>query len=161
MLTRYKSWADELVFSTVGKLPVEEITRQRASCFRNMIHTLNHVYVIDRVFQAHLLGQEHGYTARNTATYPSLEELLAAVRIINGWYIEFADSSTSATLGKTIQFELIGGGRGTMTCYEMIQHVVNHATYHRGYIDEMMYQGGTTPATTDLPVFLRDVPQTY
>lgn len=46
-----------------------------------------------------------------------------------------------------------------MTCNEMILHVVNHGTYHRGFVGDMMYQAGVTPSATDLPVFLRDVAQ--
>jgi uncharacterized damage-inducible protein DinB len=159
MLTRYKAWANELIFSMVGDLPIEEATRQRATRFGNMIHTLNHVYVIDRVFQAHLEGRKHGYAGRNTATHPPLAELLSAVRVLDKWYIEYADASTPEELDRTIHFEFIGGGNGAMTCHEMVIHIVNHGTYHRGLVADMMYQAGVTPAATDLPVFLRDVRQ--
>lgn len=54
MLTRYKVWANKLIFEMVLTLPSEESAKQRATRFGNMIHTLNHVYVIDQVFQAHL-----------------------------------------------------------------------------------------------------------
>ena len=47
MLTRYKAWANEAIFSMVSKLPDEEVIRQRVTPFGNMVHTLNHVYVID------------------------------------------------------------------------------------------------------------------
>jgi uncharacterized damage-inducible protein DinB len=35
---------------------------------------------------------------------------------------------------------------------------VNHKTYHRGQVADMMYQVPARPPVTDLPVFLRDVP---
>jgi uncharacterized damage-inducible protein DinB len=38
----------------------------------------------------------------------------------------------------------------------MVEHVVNHTTYHRGYIADYFYQIPSRPPTTDLPVFLRD-----
>lgn len=161
MLTRYKAWANDLVFSMVAALPDEEVTKPRATRFGNMVHTLNHVYVIDAVFQAHLQGKSHGYTARNTPTHPPLAELREAVRALDAWYVEFADALVADDLEKTVNFEFIGGGRGAMTCQEMILHVVNHGTYHRGFVGDMMYQAGVTPGATDLPVFLRDVPQSY
>src|SRR6266540_1686155 len=65
-LTRYNKWADELIFGAVAKLPAGEATKIRTTLFKNIVHTLNHVYVIDRIFQAHLEGREHGFTARNT-----------------------------------------------------------------------------------------------
>ena len=161
MLTRYKTWANQRIFSMVSDLPYEEATRQRATRFGNVIHTLNHVYVIDRIFQAHLLGQSHGYTARNTPTHPPLADLRTAVGILDAWYCEYADKLGAEDLEQIIRFEFIGGGNGAMTRHEMLLHVVNHGTYHRGFVGDMMYQSGVTPDATDLPVFLRDVPQTY
>src|ERR1700724_143348 len=41
-----------------------------------------------------------------------------------------------------------------MTRGAILLHVVNHATYHRGWIAEMFFQVPATTPTTDLPVFL-------
>lgn len=156
LMTLYKAWANEITFSTVARLPAEEATRQRATRFGNIVHTLNHVYVIDRVFQAHLTGQRHGYTARNTPSPPPLTELHANVREMDRWYVDFAAKLTPTDLARSIRFEFIGGGDGIMTSAEMMLHVVNHGTYHRGFVGDMMYQAGVTPEATDLPVFIRD-----
>jgi uncharacterized damage-inducible protein DinB len=43
-----------------------------------------------------------------------------------------------------------------MSRADILLHVVNHTTYHRGHIAAMMYQIPVQPPTTDLPVFLRD-----
>jgi uncharacterized damage-inducible protein DinB len=43
-----------------------------------------------------------------------------------------------------------------MTVEEMLLHVSNHGTYHRGYVADMMYDSGLKPPTMDLPVFIRD-----
>ncbi|QBB72690.1 damage-inducible protein DinB [Pseudolysobacter antarcticus] len=161
MLVRYKAWANELIFSMVSDLPYEEAVRQRRTRFGNMVHTLNHVYVIDSVFQAHLQAREHGYISRNTPDHPPLADLWRAVQALDQWYIEFVDRLSNDDLDQPIQFEFIGGGNGVMTRSEMIMHVVNHGTYHRGFVGDMMYQAGVTPAATDLPVFLRDVPQSF
>ena len=45
-----------------------------------------------------------------------------------------------------------------MTCAEIALHLANHTTYHRGYIADMLYQVPANPPTTDLTVFIRDVP---
>ncbi|CAN7755602.1 DinB family protein [Caballeronia sp. LjRoot34] len=159
MLTRYKAWANDLTFSMLRNMPYEEVVRPRQTRFGNMVHTLNHIYVIDAVFQAHLQGREHGYSARNTPSHPSLEELWQAVRILDQWYVDFAEGLSADDLDRSIHFKFIGGGEGVMTCNEMILHVVNHGTYHRGFVGDLMYQAGVTPSATDLPVFLRDVAQ--
>jgi uncharacterized damage-inducible protein DinB len=45
-----------------------------------------------------------------------------------------------------------------MTCAEIALHLSNHTTYHRGYIADMLFQVPANPPTTDLTVFIRDVP---
>jgi uncharacterized damage-inducible protein DinB len=155
-LTRYKAWANDLIFAAVSELPQEEAVRPRRTRYRNMVHTLNHVYVIDSLFKAHLLGREHGFAARNTPDHPPLAELWQQVRTLDNWYVEYSDVVSAQELDRSISFTFIGGGSGVMTCSEMLVHVVNHGTYHRGLVADMMYQAGVTPPTTDLPVFLRD-----
>jgi uncharacterized damage-inducible protein DinB len=44
-----------------------------------------------------------------------------------------------------------------MTRGEILLHIVNHTSYHRGFVGDMMYQIPVRAPTTDLPVFLRDV----
>lgn len=38
----------------------------------------------------------------------------------------------------------------------MILHVVNHGTYHRGLVSDMMYQVPAVPKANDLTVYLKD-----
>jgi len=43
-----------------------------------------------------------------------------------------------------------------MTREEILRHVVNHSTYHRGFVGDMLYQVPASSPANDLPVFLRD-----
>jgi len=158
VLTRYNAWANRLIFDAVAELPAGEATKPRQSLFKNMVHMLNHNYVVDRIFQAHLEGREHGYTARNTPDHPPLDELWRAQRAIDAWYVEKYDAMPEADLNGVLRFTFVDGGEGAMTRGEMLQHVVNHTSYHRGFVAEMFYQVPARPPTTDLPVFLRDAP---
>ena len=159
-LTRYNAWANRLIFDAVAALPPGEAEKPRKSLFKNMVHMLNHNYVIDRIFQAHLEGRAHGYTARNTPDHPPLAELWRAQQEIDAWYVARYDAMTRAELEETIRFTFVGGGEGAMTRGEILLHLVNHTSYHRGFVAEMFYQVPAQPPTTDLPVFLRDVAQT-
>lgn len=156
---RYKGWADRLIFDAVAALPEDEALKPRASVFRSMVHTLNHVAVIDRIFQAHLEGREHGYSARNTAEHPPLAQLWREQEAIDAWYIAWSDALTEAAAAEAVDFTFVGGGAGRMTRGEILLHVVNHTSFHRGYVSDMIYQVPARPPVTDFPVFLRDVPQ--
>jgi uncharacterized damage-inducible protein DinB len=156
MLTRYNAWANRLVFDAVAALPAGEATRQRQSLFGSMVHTLNHNYVIDLIWQAHLERREHGFAARNTDSPPPLAQLWAAQQRIDGWYVHHAEALGSDALDEKLDITLIGGNRTPMTRGEILLHVMNHTTYHRGFVADMFYQVPARPPITDLPVYLRE-----
>lgn len=157
MLTRYNAWANRLIFDAVAALPPGEAEKPRQGLFKNMVHMLNHNYVIDRIFQAHLEGRAHGYTARNTADYPPLAELWSRQQEIDAWYVDRYDAYSPEQFGETVRFTFVGGGEGTMTRSDILLHIVNHTSYHRGFVAEMIYRVPAIPPTTDLTVYLRDV----
>lgn len=157
MMMRYKAWANEVTFSTVAALPEGEALKPRMTVFKNMVHTLNHPYVVDQIFQAHLEGRDHGFTARNTPATPPLDELWQAVRALDRWYVELAGRLTERELAEVIRFQFVGGGDGAMSRGEILLHLVNHGTYHRGFVSDMLNQASVRPPPTDLTVYLRDV----
>lgn len=158
LLTRYNAWANKLIFEAVAALPDGEAVKPRKTLFRNIVHMLNHNCVIDRIFQAHLEGREHGYKARNTPDHPPLADLWRSQQDIDAWYVTWGDTQTDATLAETVRFTFVGGGDGAMTRGEILMHITNHTTYHRGYVADLFYQVPARVPTTDLPVFLRDAP---
>ena len=149
----YKAWANELVFAAAAKLPEAELTAPRKIVFGSMLRTLNHVYAMDEVWRAHLEGRPHGYATRNPEACPRLAELCAAQEAMDEWFVRYADSWFDEE--EMVNFRFIGGGPGAMTRRDILLHVANHGTYHRGNVASMMYQAGVTPPTTDLPVFLK------
>ncbi|MBI3897146.1 MAG: DinB family protein [Gammaproteobacteria bacterium] len=156
MLARYNAWANALMFDAVAQLPDGEATKERRSLFRDMVHTLNHNYVVSLIWRAHLEGRVHSFVARNTESYPPLNELWHAQRAIDAWYIASYDGFSETALAEPVSFTLVGGNTGVMTRAEILLHVLNHTTYHHGYVADMFYQVPACPPTTDLPVFLRE-----
>jgi uncharacterized damage-inducible protein DinB len=84
-----------------------------------------------------------------------LPELRGAQKAMDAWWVGYADSLPEAKQDEVVNFQFIGGGPGSMTRRDILLHVANHGTYHRGNVASMMYQAGTPPPTTDLPVFFK------
>ena len=157
MMIAYKAWASEVIYGIVGALPEGEAMKPRQTLFKTMVHTLNHLYVVDSIFRAHLERRAHGYTARNTPTPPPLDELWQSVQAQDRWYIDHIGGLSEAQLAERIDFEYVGGGAGNLSRLEIVLHLANHGTYHRGFVGDMLNQAGVNPRPTDLSVFLRDV----
>jgi uncharacterized damage-inducible protein DinB len=154
-LADYKQWANRETFAIVMALPPEEIYKERPSLFKNIARTLNHTYVVDRIWQSHIQGQPHGIAALNTVTHPEVEALWSAQQEMDEWYASWAATQTAETLAQDKEFELIGGNTGCMSLGEMLLHVVNHGTYHRGFVADLLTQIPARRPSVDLPVYKR------
>lgn len=158
LMLRYKRWANALTFEALAGLPEVELLRTRPTNFKNILSTLNHVRVVDDIFRAHLEGREHGYTSRNEPDVPSLHELQDRATALDDWFVDYCSSLTPVGMVEPVAFRLIGGGHGVMTREQIFLHVVNHGSYHRGFVSDMMYQIPAVPPANDLSVYLRDHP---
>jgi uncharacterized damage-inducible protein DinB len=156
MLARYNAWANRVMFDAVAALPPGEAEKQRVSLFKNIVHTLNHNYVIARIWQAHLEERDHGYAARNTPGHPPLDELWKLQQEVDHWYIDWSDKVSDDALGETVRYTLIGGNQGEMTRGEILLHVVNHSSYHRGFAGDLFFQVPARAPQMDLPVYFRE-----
>ncbi len=162
MLTRYNTWSNQRWFDAIAALPAGEDVKPRTSLFKNMVHTLNHIYIIDLIWQAHLEGRDHGMTARNSADHPPLAELRTQQQAIDRWYEQWSDKQTDETMVDRRPVVLIGGNRVVMSLGEMLLHLYHHTAYHRGFVGDMLFNvPGHRAPFTDLPVFLREAPQNY
>ncbi len=62
MLTRYREWADRLLYQSLVAMPESALTREQPIVFGSILRTLHHVYCMDQVWKAHLEGVPHGFT---------------------------------------------------------------------------------------------------
>ena len=156
MLADYRGWADRITYDAVAALPPGEATRQRQTLFKTVIGTLNHNLLIDLVWQAHVEGRDHGFEARNVVLHDDLAALWTAQQAMNRWWIDWAAAESPESLAEVVPFRFIGGEPSAMTRGEILLHVVNHGSYHRGWVAEMFFDVPAANPATDLPVFLRE-----
>lgn len=158
VLTRYNAWANLRLFDLLKTLPAAEVNAIRKTGFGSMLNTLNHAYVVDLIWKAHLENKPHGFTSRITELVPTFPELCSAQTEIDVWYVNYADTLTEQMHDEAVTFNFVDGRPGIMTRGDMLLHVVNHKTYHRGYVADLLYQVGSRPPVMDFPVFLRADP---
>jgi uncharacterized damage-inducible protein DinB len=150
LLVDYKLWADALTFDSVAALPPGEAHRERATLFGSIVNTLNHSYVVDLIWRAHLEGRNHPFTSRRVILHEDVPELRKAQHSCNEWLKGWCLAQSDATLSEAITVRFISGHRAQMSCGAIVLHIVNHATYHRGFVSDLFYQIPVKPPTTDL-----------
>jgi uncharacterized damage-inducible protein DinB len=149
-LIGYKLWANHELFEVLRALPATTPAEPR----HMMLRLLNHVYVVDQIFRAHLSASAHPYQALNTVETPSLENLAAAVQETDQWYLDYAAQLSPSLADERLDFRFIDGKAGQLSRAEMLLHVVNHGTYHRGGVGELLHQCGVNPPRDVLTRYL-------
>lgn len=154
MLARYNAWADQRLFKAMEALPEGVVQKQTATLFGSMIGTLNHNYQVDVIWRAHLLEEEHGFSSRRDVLHPGFGELVHAQLSIDEWFIDWAKDQDPQSFAERVKFNFVSGTPGEMTRGGMFLHVINHKTYHRGWVSQMFFDFDMKPPETDLCVFL-------
>lgn len=157
MLIRYRAWAVDLTCRHLAQLPPAELQKPRQTTFGSIIHTMAHIDIVDQIFKKHLEGREHGYTSRRSDHDPTFKELQLKMRETSGWLVEASDQLSASDLARSVRYTSVDGEPNEMTVEQILLHLVTHATYHIGYVSDMMYQIPAEPPATDLTVFVRDV----
>ena len=98
LFAQYRAWADRLTYEAVAALPPGEAEKERPTLFKTIIGTLNHNYLIDRVWQAHIEGRDHGFRARNLILHAELPALWDAQQAMNRWWSEWSAAQSSTSL---------------------------------------------------------------
>ncbi len=150
-LFKYKAWANTELHAALEKFDAKQHPRE----FHAMLHILDHVNVVDRIFQNHLTGTatQH-FKATNSEQTPSLPELREIVRATDDWYLQLASSISAERLKQHLHFTFVDGDRGAMSCEEILLHVITHGGYHRGSVGQILEDKGLASPPDSLTKFL-------
>ncbi|MGL4767263.1 MAG: DinB family protein [Formosimonas sp.] len=146
-LFQYKAWANQELF-----VALEEVksTEKRHAATR----LLNHIYVVDCIFAAHLQGKSHAYQATNTPETPTLSDLRQAVSELDDWYIQYVGGLNEDMLNEQITFTFTDQAAGRMSRGEMLAHIITHGGYHRGAVGRIMFSASVAPPRDIFTAFL-------
>jgi uncharacterized damage-inducible protein DinB len=150
----FMKWADESFLAALSALPPEQHNHDAGSSFKSMLGTLNHVYLAERVW----LKRLHGSTDARIADIPVPEDIAALnaewLELHRMW-LDWAASLSAEEWAEPLTFQSRLGGESTMPTWQIVMHVVNHGSYHRGQVATLLRQSGLTPPATDLILFYR------
>jgi uncharacterized damage-inducible protein DinB len=150
-LLDYQRWATLKTLDSVAKLSSEQLHRDLGSSFKGVFETLVHLYGADRAWLGRLTGQNP--SRPNLADYPNLESLREAWEVVlDGWKPVVTKLENPKL---EIQYKSYDGLPFTSSLEEIVKHVVNHGTYHRGQVAAMQRMLGGEAVGTDLIGFYR------
>lgn len=154
-LLDYHYWARDRMLAALLPLTPEEYTRELGSSFTSIQDTLGHVYSAEWAWHQRWIGVSPT-SQLPRETFPdvaTVRDLWAKTETdVRG----FLESLGEGGIDRAIDYKTLTGDAGSSVFWHMLQHVVNHASYHRGQLTTMLRQlGRPAPESMDLIRFYR------
>jgi len=141
----YHYWARDRVLDALDALTPEQYNRDLGNSFKSIRETTTHVYAAEWAWYSRWHGESP--TALLPADrFPDLPALREAWTELEQKMRTFVGGLDEAGVNRVIEYKLLSGQAGASPLWQMVQHVVNHASYHRGQITTMLRQLGAQPA---------------
>jgi len=154
----YHKWSNARVFNRIKELPRDMYTNEVESVFQSLSHVMVHIYLTDalwlKVIKQDSFESIMAYLGQvqQESQNRSVEELESMYSKLANEYESFLNEDLDKETEFTIEHPQFGK-LGT-NVFELIQHVANHGTYHRGNITAMLRQQGVPGVSLDYVFYL-------
>lgn len=151
-LIAIKQWADRGLYDVISR-NFDRLTSEDVSI---MLRILDHIHVVNRIFQHHLQGLPHTFQAPRSAKMPELQALADSAREADDWYASYVGSLADGDFEQSVDFVFTSGKPARMRRGEIILHVCLHGTYHRGNAGAVLQLKGITPSRDAITDYLEE-----
>jgi uncharacterized damage-inducible protein DinB len=155
-LLDFHYWARDRVLDAGARLTPDQFTRDLGSSFRSVRDTLVHLYSADWSWY-HLWRGVFPTAMPSPDQFPDLDTIRGAWNAHESTIRAYLDSLAEADVNRVIEYRLPNGSTSSFPLGQMVQHLVNHGTYHRGQLTTMFRQlGAEPPNSMDLIRYYRE-----
>ena len=158
---QYHTWANQTILNRIMELPSSVFSQEVNSSFPTVAHALNHIYAVDMMWYLVLTGT--GMPDALQACRPLNERILSTADEYTRLFSQLAEQfrewlGNQTDLEQSILLDNPYAGSRQTRFAEIMLHLVNHGTYHRGNISTMLRQLGHSSVMTDYVLFLYQEP---
>lgn len=166
LLARYNQWMNRKLIVAAAALPGDELDRDRGAFFGSVLGTLNHLVVADTIWLKRLSA--HPSCAAPLAPLddiplpasldarpcPTLDTLRVRRETLDALFVALCGQLDSAALDTPLAYRNTRGEPFRRRLGELLLHVFNHQTHHRGQATTLLSQAGVDVGVTDLLALL-------
>ena len=156
----YNVWANKIITERITQLSTEIIHKEMNSSFSSIYKTVVHLMDVESIWWQRLKLQEH-------VEWPgkifngNFEELSQQLLLLSKQWNDWIQSTNEANLTHVFAYQNSKKEHFKQPVYEMLLHLFNHQTFHRGQLITMLRQNGVEKIPpTDFIVFSRNKPGT-
>lgn len=151
-LIAYHHWATDKALDALADVTPAELDRQWGGSFGTGRTLLNHVFGVERLW----CDRWNGIVPKGIPSFPATyggRDYRDAWNAIKPDQKHYIDALTPERIAGDITYVNIKGETWTYPLLHILTHVVNHGTYHRGQIAQLLRDLGRTAPGTDFLLF--------
>jgi uncharacterized damage-inducible protein DinB len=154
ILIDFNFWASNRLFTVLERLSEEQYAREMGSSHGGIRGTLAHILASHEMWLSRWRGDPKPTTidAEGGPAFPRARQFWESMQ---RELASFVEGLKEDDLGRLISYTNARGESFSTPLVQMMQHLVNHATYHRGQIVTMLRQLGVKPVNTDMIFYFR------
>jgi len=152
-LYEYNRWANARMLDAASGLTTEQLTRDLSSSYHSVRDTLVHILSGEWIWLRRWQGTSPK-AMLNPADFPSVGSLRAKWAEVERDQTAFIHQLTDEALETAITYTNTRGEHWTYPLGHMMQHLVNHSSYHRGQVTTLLRQLGAEAVPLDFLIFI-------
>jgi uncharacterized damage-inducible protein DinB len=154
-LIDYHYWARDRLLDAVAALSPEQFVRDMGNSFKSVRDTVAHIYGAEYLWCGRWTGAPPAGLP-DPGQFPDLGSIRTAWHANEAKMRAFFHDLGADGVNRAMEYTSPAGKTSTAVLAHMLQHVVNHASYHRGQVTTMLRQlGAAPPKSMDLIAFYR------
>jgi len=158
MMAGYGAWANQHLIAASRAVSSNDYFLDRGSFFGSIHGTLNHIIVGDRIWLGRITGEDSGLTDLAAHLFDTLNGVAAARESEDVRIQGIIDDMDEADFSGSLTYRTIVNPATIKTpMSQVLTHMFNHATHHRGQVHTLLSQASITPPSLDLIVYLREL----
>ena len=154
-LCEYHYWAKGRVLQVVDSLSQEQLLKDLGSSHGGIHGTLIHIIFAEYVWLACLTDQPFP-SPIDSRKYSDVNSIRKIWDEVEQRMNKFISGLSDVKLSSMVTYKKSTGIEYSHPVWQVLQHLVNHSSYHRGQIVTMLRQLGVKPVGTDLIMYYRE-----
>ncbi|MGB3655991.1 MAG: DinB family protein [Rivularia sp. (in: cyanobacteria)] len=153
-LTQYHFWAFSRLYEYLESVSEADYRRECSLFFKSIHGTLNHSLLADKIWYGRCISQPFTVSGLDEELCSDRKQLETEINNQSVKWNEFLMQIDADKLGNLIEYQTTEGSNKTLQLANILSHVVNHGTHHRGQVSAALTQFGYSAPEIDLPFFI-------
>jgi uncharacterized damage-inducible protein DinB len=137
----YNIWASQRLFDIVLATSEEQQHQELPSSFSSLYKTIFHMWDAESIWWQRMKLQEK-ITVPSKNFSGNMKDVMAGLTEQSKQWEGWVNTASDLAIEHVFQYQRLDGSQYKQPIWQMLLHVFNHATYHRGQVVNMLRQLG-------------------